>query len=487
MKIVQRTEIAVIGAGPAGIAAALAASRAGAAVTLVDEYSRPGGQIYRQPPEAFRVRRPDALGKEYRTAQHLLGPLAGSPVSVLTGTVVWGVEPDRTLLLFSEREGCLALKADAIIVAAGAYDRPVAFPGWTLPGVWTAGGAQAMLKSQRIVPGRRALVAGAGPLLLPVATTLAAAGATVVGVVEATTRLEWARQTHRMLGHWDRIADFIRYEAALLRARVPRFFGLAVIRAEGRDGVERATIATIDRQWRVIAGTEQTVAADLLCIGYGFLSSMELPRLLGCELEFHALQEQFLPRHTPDMESSVPAVFVAGETTGIGGAELAKAEGEIAGLVAARVVGHPLGAEHRRTLGAAQAKRRHQLGFARVLDVLFAPRPGIYELAQAQTLLCRCEEVTVAEVRDAVRRGARTVRAVKAATRGGMGPCQGRICGNLVGHCVAQVTGRPLQEILDLSARPPVKPVPLSVLAGLLEQAVSEDVSGAPGRGSEVV
>jgi bacterioferritin-associated ferredoxin len=214
---------------------------------------------------------------------------------------------------------------------------------------------------------------------------------------------------------------------------------------------------------------------------------MELPRLLGCEMEFHAMQEQFLPRHTPDMESSVPRVFVAGETTGIGGAALAKAEGEIAGLAAARLVGHPLGDEHRRTLDAAQAKRRHQLGFARVLDVLFAPRPGIYELAQGQTPLCRCEEVTVAEVQDAVRRGARTVRAVKAATRVGMGPCQGRICGNLVGHCVAQVTGRPLQEILDLSARPPVKPVPLSVLAGLLEQAGPEDVAGAPGRGAEGV
>jgi bacterioferritin-associated ferredoxin len=327
-----------------------------------------------------------------------------------------------------------------------------------------------MLKSQRIVPGRRALVAGAGPLLLPVATALAAAGATVVGVVEATTRLEWARQTHRLLGHWDRIADFLRYETALLRAGVRRLFGHAVIRAEGRDGVERATIAAIDREWRVKPGTEQTIDIDLLCIGYGFLSSMELPRLLGCELEFHALEEQFLPRHTADMESSVPGVFVAGETTGIGGAELARAEGEIAGLAAARSLGHALSAEHQRALDSAQAKRRHQLGFAGVLDALFAPRPGIYELAQPDTPLCRCEEVTVGDVRDAVRRGAHTVRAVKAATRVGMGPCQARICGNLVGYLVAQETGRPLREVLDLSARPPVKPVPLDVLAGLLEE-----------------
>jgi thioredoxin reductase/bacterioferritin-associated ferredoxin len=483
---VRQAEIAVLGAGPAGIAAALAASQAGAAVTLVDEYPRPGGQIYRQPPDSFCVRRPEALGKEYRAAQRLLGKLGGSPVTLLTGTLVWGVERDRTLFMCDDRGGGFALKAEAIIIAAGAYDRPMAFPGWTLPGVWTAGGAQAMLKSQRIVPGRRILVAGAGPLLLPVATALAAAGATVVGVVEATTRWEWARQAHRMLGHWDRIVDFLRYEAALLRARVPRFFGHAVIRAEGRDGVERATIAAIDRHWRVTPGTEQAVGVDLVCIGYGFLSSVELPRLLECEMDFHPLQEQYLPRHTGEMATSVPGVFVAGETTGIGGAKLAQAEGEIAGLAAARLLGHALGDEHRRALAAAQSRRRHELGFARLLDLLFATRPGIYQLAQPETPLCRCEEVTVAEVRDAVRRGARSVRAVKAATRVGMGPCQGRICGNLVGHLVAQETGRPLHEVLDLSPRPPVKPVPLAVLAELLEIGAPGDLSGTAGGGAEV-
>jgi thioredoxin reductase len=471
---VRQTEIAVLGAGPAGIAAALAASEAGAAVTIVDEYPRPGGQIYRQPPEAFRVRRPGALGKEYAAARRLSRRLAGSPVELLTGTLVWGVDQERTLFLCNESGAGIELKAEAIIIAAGAYDRPIAFPGWTLPGVWTAGGAQAMLKSQRIVPGRRVLVAGAGPLLLPVAAALVEAGAEVLGVVEATTRRQWAGQTHRMLGHWSRIADFLHYEVALLCARVPRFFGHAVVRADGRDGVERATIAAIDRRWRVTPGTEKHFDVDLVCIGYGFLSCMELPRLLQCDLDFHPLQEQFVPRYTADMETSVPGVFVAGETTGIGGAELALAEGEIAGLAAARLLGHPPGDAQRRALAAAQARRRHQLGFARVLDTLFAPQPGIYQLAQPDTPLCRCEEVTVAEIQDALRRGGRSVRAVKAATRVGMGPCQGRICATLVAHLVARETGRPLSEILDLTPRPPVKPVPLAVLAGLAEEGSGE-------------
>jgi thioredoxin reductase/bacterioferritin-associated ferredoxin len=465
---VRQTEIAVLGAGPAGIAAALAASRAGASVTLVDESCHTGGQIYRHPPEPFRVRRPDVLGKEYARARHHERELTASRAEVLTGTLVWGVEEDKTLLLFREEEGAEELKANAVIVAAGAYDRPIAFPGWTLPGVWTAGGAQAMLKSQRILPGQRVLVVGAGPLLLPLAQSLAEAGAAVVGVVEATTRLEWALQSHRMLGHWDRIRDAVRYEAALLRARVPRFFGQVVVRAEGTGQIERATIAAVDRQWRQKPGTERSFEVDLLCVGYGFLSSLELPRLLGCEVVYHPSQGQYLPKHDAKMESSVPGVFVAGETTGIGGADLALAEGEIAGLAAAQQLGHDLGAEGQRRMRAAEGRRRHQMRFAHMLDRLFAMRPGIFELAAPDTPLCRCEEVTVAEIQAAVQRGATTVRAVKGWTRVGMGPCQGRICNHLVAQLVARGTGRPMGEVLDLTPRPPVKPVPLQVLAGLV-------------------
>ena len=463
----RQTEVAILGAGPAGIAAALAAARAGAHVTVVDEYPRPGGQIYRQPPDTFRVRQPVALGKEYAKARYFTQELSATSVELLPGTLVWGVEENKTLLLYREGEAAETLKADAIIVAAGAYDRPVAFPGWTLPGVWTAGGAQAMLKGQRIVPGRRVLLAGAGPLLLPVAKALVEAGATVVGVVEATTRLEWVLQAHRVLGHWDRFRDAVRYESALLWARIPRFFGHVVIRAAGADGVERVTIAAADGQWRPRSGTEKTFDADLLCIGYGFLSSLELPRLLGCEMLYHPPQGQYLPRHTAEMESSVSGVFVAGETTGIGGADLALAEGEVAGLAAARLLGHTLGADRQREMAAAQARRRRLLGFARMLEELFVMRPGIYQLAEADTPLCRCEEVTLEEIQAAVRRGAKSVRAVKGTTRVGMGPCQGRMCNDLVAQVVAHETGRPLREVLDITPRPPIKPLPLGVLAEL--------------------
>jgi len=463
----RETDVAVVGGGPAGIAAALAASRAGARVTLVDEYSRPGGQIYRQLPTAFQLDRPGIVDRDHPRARRLLQRLAGSPVVLLAETLVWGVEDGTTLLLYREGGEAEALRARAIVVATGAYDRPVAFPGWTLPGVMTAGGAQAMLKGQRVLPGRRVLVAGAGPLLLPLAAALVEAGAEVVAVAEATTRLQWGLQAHRMWGHWERVRDAFIYERALLAARVPRYFGHVIVRAEGSEAVERATIAEVDGEWRPKPGTEVSFDVDLLCVGYGFLSSMELPRLLGCRLSFHPAQHQYLPVHDSTMETTVPGVFVAGETAGIGGAEKALAEGEMAGLAAAVRAGLSPGPDWEGEVRAARSRRRHQLSFARLLDELFSPRPGLYQLADDATPLCRCEEVTVGEIRQAIREGAASTAALKGWTRVGMGPCQGRICGNLIGHLVARETGRSLKDVLDLNPRPPIKPLPLEALARL--------------------
>ncbi|HEX2987071.1 MAG TPA: (2Fe-2S)-binding protein, partial [Chloroflexota bacterium] len=297
---------------------------------------------------------------------------------------------------------------------------------------------------------------------------LVESGATVVGVVEATTRAEWLRHGYQMWGHWDRVVDAYEYERALLMAGVPRYFGHVVLRAEGGESVERVTIAPVDRQWRPLPEGEKSFDADLLCIGYGFLSSMELPALLGCRLSYNVAQEQYLPLYDLNMESSVPGVFVAGETTGVGGAEMALAEGEVAGLAGARLLGHELSPQLHGALEQARDRRRHQAGFGRMLNDLFAMRPGIYELPMPDTLICRCEEVSVQDILVAVDRGARSANALKGWTRVGMGPCQGRVCGNLAAHLIARETGRPLKEVLDFSVRPPIKPVPLGALATLI-------------------
>jgi hypothetical protein len=244
-----------------------------------------------------------------------------------------------------------------------------------------------------------------------------------------------------MLAHPARLRDYAGYRRRL--RGLPFHWGHAIVRAEGEDRVERATIAVVDGEWRPRPGTERTLAVDAVCTAYGFLPSLELPRALGCALEGGVVA------HDEDMRTSAPHVFVAGEAAGVGGAELAVLEGTIAGRAAAGAA--PISSADDRT---ARRRRRHAARFAAVLDELFRPRPGLFELADASTVLCRCEDVTAGEVDAAA---GDSLSALKIATRCGQGPCQGRICAELV---AARLPGAEA----GFTSRPPLRPVAVSTL-----------------------
>lgn len=398
-------DVAVVGGGPAGMAAAVAARRAGASVVLIDEYAAPGGQIWRRRYDELGALMPASLP---RAAQRACAELASLDVQVLTGTAVWAA-PDPHTLLLAGPPG--RLRAGAVVLATGAYDRPVAYPGWTLPGAMTAGAAQALAKGQGVLPGRRVLLAGAGPFLLPVAEQLAARGAEVVAVAEATRRRDWLAAAPRMAGHPGRLIEYARY-----RTRVPRIaWGHVLVRADGEDCVRSATIARAAPDWSPLPGTERTLAVDAVCTAYGFLPNVALARALGCELNGDAVA------HDGDMRTSVADVYVAGEVAGIGGADLAQAEGALAGAAAA-------GAD----VADLRRARGRLAGFAAILADLFDPRPGLAVLATPDTVLCRCEDVTAGAIDAAIADGATTPSALKIVTRCGQGPCQGRVCERLV-------------------------------------------------------
>lgn len=427
-------DLAVVGGGPAGMCAALAAARAGRSVALIDEYAAPGGQIWRRRFDEVGEAAPRSLPG---AARELCAALADSSVRVLSGASVWAAPSPSELLLTGPVE---RVRAGAVVLATGAYDRPVAFPGWTLPGVMTAGGAQALAKGQGVVPGRRVLLAGAGPFLLPVAAQLAARGAKVVAVAEASRRRDWARVGPRMAGHPDKLREYLGY-----RRRVRRIeWGHVLVRAEGASRVESATIAECGPDWAP-TGRERTFAVDAVCTAYGFLPSVDLARALGCELRGDAVA------HDADMATSVPGVYVAGEASGIGGSDLAQAEGELAGRMAA---GHGRGTPE---LAALRARRAKLASFAGILGELFDPRPGLRTLATPDTILCRCEDVSQGTVDAAVAGGATSMSALKVVTRCGQGPCQGRTCERLV-------AARLPEEPARFSSRAPMRPVQLDVL-----------------------
>lgn len=439
--------VVVVGAGPAGMAAARAAAEAGVRVLLVDSGTELGGQYHRQNSLLISERFTLPDGVEH-----------------LSQSVVWALEPvpggHRVHLRTGPADGPgrrgRSVDTAALILAPGAHDRALPFPGWDLPGVCTAGAAQAMAKGQGARVGRRVLLAGTGPFLFPVADSLTGVGSQVVAVLEANDPVTgWAAEPAGMLAGRGKLGELTRYGALLARRRIPYRRRHTVIEAHGRDRVEAATIARLDRAWRVVAGSERRIEVDAVAVGFGFTPRLELAVTAGC-----ALEDGFVTVDAAQA-TSVPGIFAAGEVTGIGGAVLSADEGSVAGAAAARALGaHPA--------VPASALRRIRSGrrFAAALDRVYPVRPGWQELPREDTLVCRCEEVTHGTLRQAVaERDACGVRSVKLVSRVGMGPCQGRICG----RNAAELTGLP-DPGSAFARRPLAAPVRLGELAEPTEE-----------------
>ncbi len=465
------TEIAIVGAGPAGLAAAAAASAAGCRVTIVDAYNRLGGQYYKQTPAEFGAQAPHTLHHDFSVAERLFAAVTDCPsVSKHLGASVWTAQGpsapgEPTTLYVTGEEGGDELRARHVILAPGAYDRALPFPGWDLPGVMTAGAAQSLVKSQRVLPGRRVVLSGSGPFLLPVAVSLAQGGAEVVAVYEATTVGGWARHAPRAWGHWDKLAEGRDYAMTLRKHGVPVSFGRAVVRAEGDSRVQQVTVAQLAADWSPIPGSEERLQVDTLCTGYGFVPSTELSYLLGCAHRFEPVQGAFIARHDGDMRSSRPGIFVAGEITGIGGSAVALPQGAIAGLAAARALGRLSVDDAAQRMAPHRRALRHQHAFATMLQRIFQPGSGWMTWMAPDTIVCRCEEVTRRQIETAIQEyHARDVKTVKSTTRCGMGLCQGRVCGHVVATLTAALSGRGLEDVGAFTGRPIVKPVSLSAL-----------------------
>ncbi len=458
--------LAIIGAGPAGLSAAIAASKCGLRPVVIDENPAPGGQIYRQLPREFQVERPQALGITYEKGQRLLARAYDANIELKLGTTVWGLFDNQVLGLESEGKA-ESLQCGALVLATGGYDRAIPFPGWTLPGVMTLGGAQTLVKSQRMLPGKKIILSGAGPFLLPVTSQLVEAGATIVAVLEASKPLGWLSSAGSLWGQWDRFREGWDYLKPLLKARVGVRFGQAVIEAWGRGKVEGVVTASLDDDWRPIPGTEKTILVDAVAVGYGFSVNTQLSRLCKCEHEFREGYGGWTVKVDNRQATSVAKVFAAGETTGIGGSDIAAAAGSISGYSAAEALGMISESEARARQRPYLERLRKLRPFARMMADLFSPRDGLLDITSSDTVVCRCEEVTAAQIHEAIDSGANDLTGVKSRTRAGMGMCQGRVCGASVATLVARRTGRRQDEVGSFTGRPIVKPVSMGALAEL--------------------
>ena len=377
-------DLVVVGAGPPESPGPSRPSRApGGSGDLSEQI---GGQFYRQPAAALGARRPQALHHDWRTFAELRERLTASGVAHLARHHVWAVErhDDTRWTVHAttgpDGDGALPVRvrARAVLLATGAYERQLPFPGWTLPGVVGAGGAQAMLKAGLVLPGKRVVVAGSGPLLLAVASSLATAGADVPAVIEASGYLGYARRPGALAANPHKLTEAAVHGAALLRRRVALRTRSAVTAVHGAERVEAVTVSRLDRAWRPVPGTEREIGCDALAVGHGLVPAIDLATTLGCAT-----------RPTPDgsralvldrrQETSVRGLWAAGEPGGVGGAQLACVEGELAAMAIAARLGRNPGPggrvrQLRRPAHPAARLRRGDGGRARA-------RPGLARLA----------------------------------------------------------------------------------------------------------
>jgi D-hydroxyproline dehydrogenase subunit alpha len=465
----SKADLVVIGGGPAGLAATIEARKAGLSTVLIDERPSLGGQIYKQFPRAFSVTRPQDLGRHYQAGRALIEQAEGSGADIRLRSVVWGIW-DHQVAVYTEGTSAGTITAGQILLATGAYDRPVVFPGWTLPGVISAGGAQALVKTQKVAPGERVLMVGSGPLLLAFSAQLSQLGVNVAAVVEASPfpGLRGAtRFAAAAAGNTRTLLDGVSYLRQLRANRVPYIYGHVIVRAEaGADGeVTRAVIARANADWSPQPGTERSFDVDTVCVGYGFFPSVELSRLCDCEHTYDENLGGYVPVRDADLRSTVPGILIAGDGAGVGGSVVATAEGRLAGVTAARDAG---------VIGAAEAERRARplrrtlKRVERLRSALTSTYPvgaGIYRLHQPDTIVCRCEEVTAAEITGSVLAGSADPNSVKNVTRTGMGLCQGRNCARQVASLVAAAANRSIDDVPNFSPRAPVKPIPIGLVA----------------------
>lgn len=484
-----RFDVAVVGAGPAGLAAAGEAARAGSAVLLVDAGEQFGGQYWRHSAAPDAARFHHGWGTYMKLAQAVEEGIASGCITYRPSTHVWSADPPAgpyeqrpgfTLhtVPVPEAQGSVVCPAgsqtelsDALVLCPGAYDRQLPVPGWTLPGVMAAGGVQAFIKTQGTAPGERVLLGGTGPFLLSAAASVLHAGGEVAGICESTDLTGWFPRGAAAALVPSKGVEGAEYATLLARHRVPYWRRTAVTAVHGQDRVSAVTVSQVDRDGGARTGTERRIdGVDVVGLGWGFIPQAELLVQLGAETRVD-VEGSLVGVVDATQAASLPGLYLAGEITGVAGATAAVVEGRVAGRAAA-------GDHHPHRRGERLQRAAHSQ-FARAMHHAHPLPEAWSNWLEEDTVVCRCEEVPWGQVRSAIHEQQATdPRTLKGSTRTGMGWCQGRMCGTASSCLSAEAPDRggSAQQVglTDIARRPLALPVTFRDLAGQETHSTSD-------------
>lgn len=456
-------DIAIVGAGPAGANAALAATAKGCRVIVVDEQHKAGGQVWRAKNAAI-MNAP--ITPETVAGDTLRDALTNSSAVHLGDARVWQIERESDLwvlhvLVAGHTE---TIRASALVLASGAREFVHPIPGWTTPGVIGLAGATALMKQDLTLPGEQTIVSGTGPLVFFVASEIRRLGGSVAAVVTPNSRKDWLWAVPYMAGRPDLLFRGGVWIADLMLARVPILWGHAVSKVMGEDSVTSVEARNLGTGKKT---NLRKFTADSLCLGNGLMPAIEAAQLAGASVEYRPELGGWVPRVESDGKTEVVGLFVCGDGAGIRGAAAAEIHGLIVGQSAAAFVGKEMPADQ---IGVQRQYRRASR-FGMAMTALSKPKREMASLTTAQTIMCRCESLTRDDVCKEIAAGAQSTNAIKSGIRAGMGPCGGKFCQPAIARLVAQTEGRSEAEVQPPTPRPPLRPVQTAALAGDFDYA----------------
>ncbi len=461
---IKKVDLVVLGAGPAGVAAANVASKEGAEVVIIDENSSAGGQIYRAPPNEFQPQN-SFKSDEFREGEKQRNILENSNLTALFKHRVWSVSSDLVVSTVGPN-GLSSWHARSLIIANGALERIIPFPGWTIPGVIGLAASTILLKSQYVLPGQSTVVAGCGPLLIAVANGIIKSGGKVSAIIDLNSKSDWIKAFPRLLSRPDQLFKGMSWFANIMKAGIKLYGGHAVTNTKQVDNVLRISIAPINSAGSILDSKNQKIVeGDCLAIGHGLFPSTEITRLLKAKHIYDPLKGGWVPLIDDDFRSSIPGVYIAGDATGISGAFSAVQKGRIAGMAAVRDLNVMSSQKYKAKIKSELIILKKNENFGKAAVRLMKFRPELIQTITSETIVCRCEDVFRSEIDEAIESGARDMNQLKAWTRCGMGPCQGRTCSEAIEAILASKVGS--RELAgQWTGRTPLRPVPIEQIIG---------------------